>query len=236
LDFTFEGYKNLLNTITESGYRYSDFHNFSKEEKICILRHDIDLSLDSALKMAEIENEMSVSSTYYVLLNTQFYNLMHTPSRNKIKKISALGHKIGLHFDAKRYEGIGEKALSEALKDEIDMLSDLLDCKVDSFSIHRPTKQEIENNICIDGIVNTYSPMFFKNFKYISDSRMRWRENPEEVITGGKHLQIQVLTHPIWYNEKNCDMASVLRQFLETKNKEIYNSLSENITDLNSVL
>ncbi len=236
MDFTFEGYKKVLNIITECGYRYSDFHNFNENEKVCILRHDIDLSLDAALDVAKIENEMNISSTYYVLLNTEFYNLLHTPSRNKMKEIVALGHNVGLHFDAKRYEGTDENDLTKALTEEIGMLSGLLDCDINSFSIHRPTKQEIENNICLDGIVNTYSTKFFRNFKYISDSRMRWRENAEEVITCGKYQQLQVLTHPIWYGNENRNISTVLRQFLEDKNNAIYNSLGENITDLNSVL
>lgn len=220
----------------ENGYRFSDFHNFDEDEKICILRHDVDLSVDDALKIAELENNMGIKSTYYVLLNTEFYNLQYKPTCDKIKNIIELGHKIGLHFDAKLYDGMDSKDLINALKNEMETLSLLTSSKIESFSIHRPTKEEIESDIQLDGFINTYNQKFFKKFKYISDSRMRWRESPEEVIECGKYLQLQVLTHPIWYKEENADISTVLKNFLDKKSDEIYNRLKDNITNLDLIL
>lgn len=236
MDFTFDCYKKLLEKIVDNGYRISDFHEFEKDGKICVLRHDVDLCVDSAVKIAKLENQMGITSTYYILLNTEFYNLQYTPTCDKIKEIIKYNHKIGLHFDAKLYEGTDNETLKKSLKNEIDLLSNIIDCKVSSFSIHRPTTTEIESNISLDGIINTYSPKFFKEFKYISDSRMRWRESPEEVIDSNKYKQLQILTHPIWYDEKQRSISEVLENFLENKAKETYNNLRKNITDLDSVL
>ena len=154
----------------------------------------------------------------------------------KLKEIINFNHKIGLHFDAKLYEGADDGTLKKSLKNEIDLLSNIINSKVESFSIHRPTTTEIESNISIDGIINTYSPKFFKEFKYISDSRMRWRESPEDVITSNKYKQLQILTHPIWYSEKQRNISEVLKDFLEKKAKVTYDNLRKNITDLDSVL
>ncbi|MBQ3052751.1 MAG: hypothetical protein IJD55_03545 [Clostridia bacterium] len=236
MGFTFDSYKRLLQNILDKEYRISDFHNFKNDEKICILRHDVDLSVDSALNIAELENQMGITSTYYVLLNTEFYNLQYTPTCDKIKKIINYNHKIGLHFDAKLYEGADNETLKKALKNEIDLLSNITNIKIESFSIHRPTISQIESNISIDGIINTYSPKFFKEFKYISDSRMRWRESPEDIVNSNKYKQLQILTHPIWYGEKQKNISEILKGFLENRAKETYRNLENNITDLDSVL
>ena len=40
-----------------------------------ILRHDVDLSLDAALRMAELEAEAGAAATYFLMTRSEFYNL-----------------------------------------------------------------------------------------------------------------------------------------------------------------
>ena len=70
-------------------------------QRKCILRHDIDYSLDNALKMAQLENQLGIQTTYYVLLDSSWYNLLSNNESNKLRQILELDHKIGLHFHAK---------------------------------------------------------------------------------------------------------------------------------------
>ena len=71
----------------------------NSSDKDVILRHDVDASLEAALKMAELENKINVSSTYFILLSSEFYNPFTLESSKIIKKILKLGHKLGLHYN-----------------------------------------------------------------------------------------------------------------------------------------
>ena len=74
---------------------------------------------------------------------------------------------------------------------------------VESVSMHIPSQRTLEANYIIKGgkIINSYSNVFFKEFKYVSDSKMHWRENVYDVIESGKYQRIHLLTHPVWYNK-----------------------------------
>jgi len=100
MQFTFTAYKHLLEKLNTNQYQFTNYHDYNKpKDRVVILRHDIDFSLKSAVKFAEIEHDMGISSTYFVLLRTDFYNAASKESQNCIKRIKSLGHEIGLHFD-----------------------------------------------------------------------------------------------------------------------------------------
>ena len=75
IPFSPEGYRKIIEYGLEKGYKFISFKDFEKnkhQEKICILRHDIDLSLDLAFEMAEYEYELNIKSTYFILLFLDF--------------------------------------------------------------------------------------------------------------------------------------------------------------------
>ena len=64
--FTYKNYIKVLKKAKKNGFRFSKFSkNFDKKSKVILLRHDIDLSLEKALKMAEMFNENSDSGWTY---------------------------------------------------------------------------------------------------------------------------------------------------------------------------
>lgn len=99
MDFTLNGYQELLKLAISENYNivfYEDLGVFNKE---MIIRHDIDFSLEKALEIAQLEYNMGVKSTYFVLISSPFYNLYSDANSVIIKSILGYGHKIGLHFD-----------------------------------------------------------------------------------------------------------------------------------------
>jgi hypothetical protein len=106
LDFTYTFYQNLISQLQDGGYTISDYHSYGKFDKVAILRHDVDMSIGKALKMAQIEHEIGVCSTYFFLISTDFYNIASKSSVSKISRIHDLGHEIGLHFDEVKYGNI----------------------------------------------------------------------------------------------------------------------------------
>tara|TARA_B100000029_G_scaffold497370_1_gene564900 strand:- start:56 stop:829 length:774 start_codon:yes stop_codon:yes gene_type:complete len=99
LDFRFSVYKQLCNSILNSGFkilRVVDFLHLSPEssrEKYLILRHDVDRSPNKALMMAKIEKEYGIKSTYY------FRTRSRTFKKNIMSKIHRMGHEIGYHYE-----------------------------------------------------------------------------------------------------------------------------------------
>ena len=67
MKFTYEAYKALLALLKKGGYAFRNYHNYGDTSRCVILRHDIDFSLESAVRLAEVERESGVSSTYFVL-------------------------------------------------------------------------------------------------------------------------------------------------------------------------
>lgn len=203
---------------------------------ILILRHDIDTDLAQAARFAELEVEVGVRSTYFVLLRTDFYNPASKQSLEKLHHIQALGHEIGLHFDEKAYpDGAPEETVTNILHEK-DILASILGTPVTTVSMHRPSKTTLEADLKIPGMVNSYGKTFFHDFKYLSDSRRRWREPVEEIIKSEEYDRLHVLTHAFWYHEKDESIEITVGRFVRSANRERYGQMKENITDLPSIL
>lgn len=74
MEFTYTAYRALLDLLRQGGYAFTNYHDYQTHPRCVILRHDIDNSLSQALRLAEIEAEEGVKSTWFVLLRTDFYN------------------------------------------------------------------------------------------------------------------------------------------------------------------
>lgn len=235
MDFTYDSYRRLVQLLGQKHYKFVRYDDCHDNGKIVIMRHDVDNSLDKALELAEIENSEGITSTYFILLSTDFYNIASKQSLRKINKITDLGHDIGLHFDEVKYENSGTN-LVEAIKKEFEIMQNITGIPMNAVSMHRPSKQTLEADYRIDGIINSYSKEFFVEFKYLSDSRRRWRENVCEIIEKEQFNRLHILTHPFWYNEESKSITESVEEFISDGNKVRYTSMKENITDLESIL
>ncbi|NBI63097.1 hypothetical protein D3Z38_08505 [Clostridiales bacterium] len=103
-------------------------------------------------------------------------------------------------------------------------------------SMHRPTKATLEADLKIDGLINSYGYEFFKGFKYVSDSRRKWRENVEGIIDCGEYKRLHILTHPFWYHENERNLKETIYDFVNKANRERYDVLEKNITNLNEIM
>lgn len=77
--------------------------------------------------------------------------------------------------------------------------------------------------------------MYFRKFKYLSDSRHRWREPIDEIIDKG-YRRLHILTHPFWYNEEEKDLHGSVYELVNKMNDQRYLYLADNFTDLKSVM
>lgn len=179
-----------------------------------------------------------VNSTYFVLLTSDFYNIFSGKSSDGLKRIIENGHAIGLHFDEKRYSGISEdvEAVKERIIEEAEILGKAIGSKVNIVSMHRPSRYVLDADLNVPEIINSYGKTYMKGFKYLSDSRRRWREPVNEIIESGKYNRLHILTHAFWYNETGTDINRSVSKFINAGNICRYQAMKENITDLASVM
>jgi hypothetical protein len=239
MKFKYSDYERLINHIKKSGYRICSYSNYNEYKKPCILRHDVDFSLEKALEFAKYENQIikESSSTYFVLVSGKFYNIFSEKSEDILKEIISMGFEIGLHFDETKYvkEDRNECEVEDVVREKL-LLEEATNSQVNAVSMHRPSKNILENDIKFEGLVNSYSKEFFNNFKYISDSRMYWRENPMDVISSNKFKKLHILTHPFWYENIDRDMAVKMKDFLSDGSKERYQLMKSSFTNLNEII
>ena len=234
MNFDYHSYVDLLNIIRQENYTFCNYHNYADSDRCVILRHDIDSSLERAVKLAEVEHDQGVHSTYFALLRTDFYNVASAKGYACIRRIHELGHDIGLHFDEKTYNP--HQDIISAMAWEAGILSEVCDVPVKSVSMHRPSQETLEADYQIPGLVNTYGQTFFREFKYLSDSRRRWRYPVKELIQSGQYSRFQILTHPFWYSEENRSLEQSIFEFVNHANLERYYLQRENIRDLDAIM
>jgi hypothetical protein len=176
-DFSLEHYRELLRAAKRGGYRWAGFEH-APEAGTVIVRHDVDLSLDGALVVAEVEADEDVWSTWFLMTRSVFYNLASIDGERAIARLRELGHRIGHH----------------AVWPNVD-LDERFDPVV---AWHNPDLDFMQAPIA--GAVNVMAPPFFDPEHYRSDSNQNWRHGcPHDELERGAFEWLQLLTHPeIW--------------------------------------
>lgn len=203
-DFTLDNYKRLVKLAKEKGFQFILHKDeFVPERKDVIWRHDVEFEPDIALKMAEIEHEEGVQTTYFFQLHSGYYNLFDEHYSKVFHLIKNLGHHVGLHFDC-RYWGINdERQLDDHITLDKVYLEKNLGVEIDTFSFHNTTPF---TQSCLaytyGGLVNVYSSYFKEHYNYCGDSLGYWRfDRLEDVLNDEKVQHLQVLTHDANWSE-----------------------------------
>lgn len=55
MEFTYDAYRKLLKRLGDKGYRTAGYKNWKSMERCVILRHNIDIDIDKAVRLAAIE-------------------------------------------------------------------------------------------------------------------------------------------------------------------------------------
>lgn len=190
---------------------YGEVTSFEKvmQSNGIILRHDVDFDVNAARRVAELEKECGVSSTFFFLTSCPMYNLNSPSNRKAIQKMDNEGFEIGLHFDPTLYpdntiEELEQKAIFEA-----SIIEFITGKKLKSISLHNPS---IHGQYPIfDGFLNTYAPEYYQSENYMSDSKMGFRDkNPYEFIKKATTSRLQINLHPLHYSETGGNYPKLL--------------------------
>jgi hypothetical protein len=208
--FDLTHYAEILETARTGGYRFVKFEA-PPERGDLFLRHDVDLSLDAALRMAELEAEHDVQTTYLLMTESVFYNLASSEGVVAISRLRDLGHSVGLH----------------AVHPHVT-LDERFDPVV---SWHNPKAEFMSETI--PGAVNVYAEPYFAPPTYRSDSNQHWRSGcPHEELRGGGFPWLQILVHPeIWVYE-GATMGLTMRSMLNAEKARRLEQLAADGIDL----
>jgi hypothetical protein len=208
--FDLDHYRELLEAAKQGSYRFR-FFDGQPEPGDLFLRHDVDLMLDAAVEVAELEAERDVGATYFLMTESVFYNLASPEGSGVLERLRALGHRVGLHAVWPRAE----------LDERFDPV----------VAWHNPDPDYV--NQPLDGAVNVMAPPWFSPETYRSDSNQHWRNGcPHEGLASGGYEWLQLLTHPeIWVYEGETMRASML-SMLDRERERRLAQLAEDRIDL----
>lgn len=235
--FTYSYLEKIIEALKQNKYVISSYHNHHEHSKVCIMRHDVDYDVSKALEFAEFESKHKIKSTYFLLLSSDFYNIFSSKVLKKIDRIISLGHEIGLHFDETKYDFQGNyEKFSYFVGEELAIMGKAIGQEIKSVSMHRPSRFSLENDIVFSEAVNSYSKLFFREYKYVSDSRMNWREDIISVIESGEHDKIHLLTHPFWYSNCEENTRDKILNYVKDGCKFRYEIMSKNFRDIDEFM
>jgi hypothetical protein len=205
-----KSYGKILEHAIDRGYRFVDYASVDlahEAGKQIILRHDIDLSPEMALEMAEIDASLNISSTFALLLTSPLYNALNKDNLKTIDKIHLLGHHIALHHDISA--DCSDEQLCKDINIEMKILKELLPYIKPVFVWHDLPPNSLFDHIEVPGMINAYAAKFTKKMHYMSDSVTR--HSPEDFLNAlGKYELLHLLLHPIIWMSERDDMVSML--------------------------
>ena len=191
------------------------------DERVVIFRHDIDFSTRAARDLANLEAELGITSTYFFLIRSPFYNIYEPATLSHIREINSLGHNIGLHFDASLYDGSFD-CLDYAATQECEILEKIVGLCPEFISFHRPAKSLLGLDKKVGGRDHAYNTRFFRDCAYVSDSCGEWRFGPpdkHQAFAAGKGMQ--VLTHPIWWLTEGKTASKKITNFIVENSEQV---------------
>ena len=208
--FDLAHYRELLDAARGGGYRYA-FFDRDPEPGDLLLRHDVDLSLEAAVEMAELEADAGARATYFLMTESVFYNLASTAGERAIARLRELGHRVALHAVWPR------AALDERFEPVV--------------AWHNPDPEYM--SAPVDGVANVMEPRFFSPATYRSDSNQRWRSSClHEALARGEFEWLQLLVHPEIWVYPGETMRETMLSFLDADRERRLELLAADRIDL----
>lgn len=237
-DFTLDNYERLL-MLAKENYEFN-FFSFNEVEflrKAILLRHDIEFSVPIALRMAEIENDLSIRATYFIQLHGDFYNVLEKRTFEQLKRIEALGHQLALHFDAHFWDIKKEDQLNQFLEIDKTTFERYFDTIPTVFSFHNNNAFTLScEKETYAGMINVYAKKYQRDFGYCADSTGYWRyEVLEERLKGANDNVLQLLIHDGMWQEEVLPPRRRVYKVIDEQANNLKKSYDETLKKFNAL-
>lgn len=208
--FDFAHYREILSAARAGGYRFAGFADGPERGQV-LLRHDVDLSLDAALRMAELEHDAEATATYFLMTESVFYNLASTEGVAAIGRLRALGHRVGLH-------AVYPNAVLDERFDPV-------------VAWHNPDPEYMRSPL--EEAINVMEARYFDPATYRSDSNQHWRSGcPHDELRAGTFPWLQLLTHPEIWAYQGATMGETMRAMLDAERERRLEQFAEDRIEL----
>ncbi len=175
-DFSLAAYSRLLDQLQAGVWKFQTFSDFLKtpEEKVVLLRHDVDARKLHSLRFARIQAERGIAGAYYFRIVPQSFD------EGVIREIHQMGHEIGYHYeDMDLAKGDPHRAI-QLFEKHLDMLRRI--APVSSICMHGSPLSRFDNrglwkhyNYRDYGIIGEpYFDIDFRSVFYLTDTGRRW--------------------------------------------------------------
>ena len=210
-DWTLEGYRSLVEAALEGGYRTVGFE-VEPSAGILYLRHDVDLSLDAALRMARLEAELGVSGD--VLPHDGIRVLQPRLERGR-------GGDRGASLartSTRPPRGLPERKAGRSVRA--------------GHCLAQPRTPSTCAPLST-GALNVMEPSRFDPATYRSDSNQHWRSgDPRDELSAGAFPWLQLLIHPEIWAYPGERMGETMRAMLEGEKERRLEQLAADRIDL----
>jgi len=166
-------YEYFLDYYFDNEFDISFIEKSSKSQRrsYAIIRHDVDRNINNALLMAEAEERLGISASYY-------FRYPYTFNPEIIRKIKKMGHEIGYHYETLS-KARGDYSLAIKLfEQELEAFREI--CDVKTICMHGKPTSSYDNrnlwnkyNFSDYGIIGE-AYLSVSNVEYFSDTGRNW--------------------------------------------------------------
>jgi hypothetical protein len=206
-------YRHVLEAAQAAGYYLLGFAEFlnRKPDRFLLLRHDVDVSLDYAVAMAEMEGELGARATYFVRIHAEGYSPLSRAGRTALRHLIALGHEVALQHEVGFFPADGQTP-AEQLRGEIRVLEGATGVPVLGVARHMPKwGEELPSRDVLGASGMLYAAgdeVFNEGALFLSDASRRWKGGCPCRFIGG-WPKIYLLTHPIWWLNEDANVVII---------------------------
>jgi len=212
--YSLDSYRLVIREALSSGYMFAPFSlDQTPHGKRIYLRHDVDYSLEMALRLAEVNAELNVQGTFCLLLRSQVYNLLSELALQIVTRIHGSGQHIGLHVPLTPALLAEDGLLDARLKTDFEVAQGNVPIISPVYSWHNPTSEGLERYVQCPrkvGLLNVYSAPFFREIPYYSDANMRYPVEAFMRFVGrDQPAAMQLVFHPLNWVAGGTSMGDV---------------------------
>lgn len=197
----------MLEAALEQGYHLAAYEDFvtgktAGHKKVFILRHDADRMPENSLRIAQIEHDLKVRGTFY-------FRVLESYSPEIIRKIVALGHELGYHYEDLTIAKGDVDLAYEKFKTHLEMFRQFY--PVSTICMHGSPMTPWDNRLIWKKykyrdhniIAEPYFDTDFSKFLYITDTGRGWN-----------HAEVSVRDHVTSpYNRRFSSTEEIIRHF-----------------------
>jgi hypothetical protein len=201
--FDISSYHGILLEAIELGFAFQTFSEYldAPLEKVILIRHDVDISLEWALEMSRVEYELGIRTTYFIRVHSTRYNLFDRYNYRRLHELKDKGFEIGVHQEVCNFAETADEAFL-LLKREKKVIESILGCEVRGVATHLPKHNFIKiTPEVMEKVGFLYEPgseIFNKNALFVSDSNNHWKKYTfREAIRRSDKVLANI--HPVWW-------------------------------------